>query len=116
MRESACRSAKDEAPHVQVALRRLAVVCLAWALCVLFLSGCAENANASEKLYAGKPPAGAMQAAVHKVTDSVEAKAVTGIVCWGDSMTYGVGADRAIIKTDDGTYDASYQSYPEILG
>ena len=38
------------------------------------------------------------------------------IVCWGDSMTYGFGADKAIIRTADGTYDASNKSYPQILG
>ena len=37
------------------------------------------------------------------------------IVCWGDSMTEGIGASPAIIVTDDVSFDASYMSYPEIL-
>ena len=37
------------------------------------------------------------------------------IVCWGDSMTAGYGADEALIETEDITYDASYKSYPAVL-
>lgn len=37
------------------------------------------------------------------------------IVCWGDSMTAGVGASAAVINTPYESYDASNQSYPEIL-
>ena len=37
------------------------------------------------------------------------------IVCWGDSLTEGMGASAAIIRTDSIEYDASYKSYPEIL-
>ncbi|MBR3327529.1 MAG: SGNH/GDSL hydrolase family protein [Atopobiaceae bacterium] len=37
------------------------------------------------------------------------------IVCWGDSMTEGIGASPAVIQTDTISYDASYKSYPEIL-
>lgn len=37
------------------------------------------------------------------------------IVCWGDSMTEGVGASKAIIKTDNTYFDASGLSYPEVL-
>ena len=39
------------------------------------------------------------------------------IVCWGDSMTQGVGADEgALVSLADGElYDTSYQSYPQVL-
>ena len=37
------------------------------------------------------------------------------IVCWGDSMTEGFGASEAQIETDDGMFDASNLSYPEVL-
>ena len=41
------------------------------------------------------------------------------IVCWGDSMTQGVGADTdegALVSLADGElYDTSYQSYPQVL-
>lgn len=37
------------------------------------------------------------------------------VMCWGDSLTEGVGADIAVIQTDSISYDASYKSYPEIL-
>ena len=41
------------------------------------------------------------------------------IVCWGDSMTQGVGADDdpdALVALADGElYDTSYQSYPQVL-
>ncbi len=37
------------------------------------------------------------------------------VVCWGDSLTEGIGADVAVIQTSSGTYDASFKSYPEIL-
>lgn len=41
------------------------------------------------------------------------------IVCWGDSMTQGVGADDdpgALVSLADGElYDTSYQSYPQVL-
>lgn len=37
------------------------------------------------------------------------------IVCWGDSMTEGFGASVAEVATDDGVFDASYLSYPEVL-
>lgn len=37
------------------------------------------------------------------------------IVCWGDSMTEGMGAGKAYIMTDFEKYDASDKSYPEIL-
>lgn len=40
---------------------------------------------------------------------------VREVVCWGDSMTEGVGAGFAVISTPNGTYDASYKSYPQIL-
>lgn len=41
------------------------------------------------------------------------------IVCWGDSMTQGVGADddpgALVSLADDELYDTSYQSYPQVL-
>lgn len=37
------------------------------------------------------------------------------VVCWGDSLTEGVGADVAIVQTGDTQYDASFKSYPQIL-
>ncbi len=37
------------------------------------------------------------------------------VVCWGDSLTKGSGADTAVISTPEGFYDASFKSYPEIL-
>ena len=37
------------------------------------------------------------------------------IICWGDSLTSGWGSNKAIIETDDVTYNASFKSYPEIL-
>lgn len=37
------------------------------------------------------------------------------VMCWGDSLTEGVGANAAVIKANSITYDASYKSYPEIL-
>ena len=37
------------------------------------------------------------------------------IVCWGDSMTQGVGADTDVSLADGELYDTSYQSYPQVL-
>ena len=37
------------------------------------------------------------------------------VMCWGDSLTEGTGADEAVIVTAAGTYDASFKSYPQIL-
>lgn len=37
------------------------------------------------------------------------------VVCWGDSMTSGMGAGKALIKNETEKYDASGKSYPEIL-
>lgn len=37
------------------------------------------------------------------------------IVCWGDSLTAGMGVSEAVISTDGVLYDASYKSYPRIL-
>lgn len=37
------------------------------------------------------------------------------IVCWGDSMTEGMGASEAMIDTDDGYFDARNLSYPDVL-
>lgn len=37
------------------------------------------------------------------------------IVCWGDSLTLGVGAGEAVIESGGETFDASYLAYPEIL-
>ena len=37
------------------------------------------------------------------------------IVCWGDSLTEGIGASGAIIRRDSGLFNASFLSYPEIL-
>ncbi len=37
------------------------------------------------------------------------------IVCWGDSLTRGDGADEAVILTGATTIDVSYLSYPQIL-
>lgn len=41
--------------------------------------------------------------------------AVHEIVCWGDSLTSGIGADEAVITKDDEELDVSFMSYPEIL-
>lgn len=37
------------------------------------------------------------------------------VVCWGDSLTAGYGAGEAVIATENPPYDASGQSYPDIL-
>lgn len=37
------------------------------------------------------------------------------IVCWGDSLTEGLGASPALIVKDGMSFNASYLSYPEIL-
>jgi len=38
------------------------------------------------------------------------------IICWGDSLTEGIGADEAVIERRNGQiFDASYLSYPEVL-
>lgn len=37
------------------------------------------------------------------------------IVCWGDSMTEGVGVSEAVIDADDGFFDARNLSYPDVL-
>lgn len=37
------------------------------------------------------------------------------VVCWGDSMTEGLGAGFALIVSDGGIYKASDKAYPEIL-
>lgn len=44
-----------------------------------------------------------------------QGKAQREVVCWGDSMTEGAGADVAVIHTEDTEYDASYKSYPQVL-
>lgn len=37
------------------------------------------------------------------------------IVCWGDSLTEGIGASSAFIRRETGLFNASFLSYPEIL-
>ncbi len=37
------------------------------------------------------------------------------VVCWGDSMTQGIGAGFALIVNDGSIYKASGKAYPEIL-
>lgn len=44
-----------------------------------------------------------------------EAREAREIVCWGDSMTAGYGASEATIDRKGVHYEASYQSYPEVL-
>ena len=43
------------------------------------------------------------------------ARGTIEIVCWGDSLTSGVGASEAYIEADGKTFNASGLSYPEIL-
>lgn len=57
----------------------------------------------------GGDPAGTTDTAATATAATAE------IVCWGDSMTEGVGAGPAIIANGDETFDASWMSYPEIL-
>ena len=54
----------------------------------------------------------ALQCVLHSEAFADERKEV---VCWGDSMTSGMGAGKARIKNSFEKYNASNKSYPEIL-
>ena len=56
-----------------------------------------------------------MSAEEYAKMDAKRRREAREIVCWGDSMTFGQGADEAYIDTPDDQYDASFKSYPEIL-
>lgn len=81
----------------------LSIVCALLICSIVGLLTCG-NANSRSKVDASQP-----SLAVSDLGDKRE------IVCWGDSLTQGVGADAAIIETADGRFDASFMSYPEIL-
>ena len=44
-----------------------------------------------------------------------EKKTSKEIVCWGDSMTFGIGVSEAEVSVNGQNIDISYLSYPEIL-
>lgn len=71
------------------------------ALCALAFAGC----SAPQSQHSDETPLA--------VSDNTEIG--RKVICWGDSLTYGMGASEAVIFTSDDIYDASYQPYPEIL-
>lgn len=89
-----------KAPRNRIVLRIAGVVLLCL-IAVLLIYGNTKSSSRTESLKQHKN--------ISSIRDSRE------IVCWGDSLTEGVGASFALIKTDTGYFDASFLSYPEIL-
>lgn len=104
-------------------MKRLGVVVAAAVLVVSFV-GCSQPFSSGDsQVQAGEEDA--QQAGSYE--DGVDWRFYPGnggddtreIVCWGDSMTQGVGADTdadALVSLADGElYDTSAQSYPQVL-
>lgn len=65
-----------------------------------------EKASSSSQIYSGRT----------LTSEVVPYDGVTrSIVCWGDSMTEGVGFSYAVIEKDDDSLDISYWTYPDAL-
>lgn len=107
-------------------MRRLGVA-IAAALLAASLAGCGQS-SASDDSQTDTGEEGAQQAEEDfSYPDDFNWRFYPGtsdddtreIVCWGDSMTQGVGADDdadALVSLADGElYDTSYQSYPQVL-
>lgn len=90
-------------------MERRASVILTVAALVLTLAGCASGLGGSSSSPDGGNEGWRFYPGPSENDDRV-------IVCWGDSLTQGVGADDALVSLADGEpYDTSYQSYPQVL-
>lgn len=97
----------------------LAVV-LTLTLCGMAWLGVQSRGSNIAPAYVDRDAESPSEQDVKRLLGSHEESAKSGgareIVCWGDSLTEGVGAEYALIRLEDGSiFDASYQSYPQVL-
>ena len=86
--------------------RIILILCAVGAIILVFGLGLMFRGTVGDKT---KPGALVTEHTDAAIDDSCE------IVCWGDSLTEGIGASAAFIESGLNTFDASYLSYPEIL-